>query len=55
MDKYRVIIDENNAVLSFPPIINGNHTTVKNSTKDFFIDVTDGILELVNVVFYSFV
>ena len=40
MDKYPVIIDENNAVLSFPPIINGNHTTVKKSTTDFFIDVT---------------
>ena len=40
VEKYPVIIDGNDAVLSFPPIINGNHTTVKNSTKDFFIDVT---------------
>ena len=40
MKNYPLIIDQNNSVLSFPPIINGNHTTVKSSTKDFFIDVT---------------
>ena len=40
MNRFPMIIDQNNSVLSFPPIINGNHTTVKNSTKDFFIDVT---------------
>ncbi|MGY8644584.1 MAG: phenylalanine--tRNA ligase subunit beta [Candidatus Poseidoniales archaeon] len=40
MDKYPVIIDSNNKVLSFPPIINGDHTTVTENTTDFFIDVT---------------
>ena len=40
MDTYPVIVDKNEAVLSFPPIINGNHTTVTSATKDFFIDVT---------------
>ncbi len=40
MKAYPVIMDSNDAVLSFPPIINGNHTTVTSSTKDFFIDVT---------------
>lgn len=40
MNSYPVIMDSNDAVLSFPPIINGNHTTVTSSTKDFFIDVT---------------
>jgi phenylalanyl-tRNA synthetase beta chain len=40
MTEYPVIVDGNNSVLSFPPIINGNHTTVNKSTKDFFIDVT---------------
>lgn len=40
MSTYPVIIDSSNAVLSFPPIINGNHTTVTSSTRDFFIDVT---------------
>ena len=39
-EKYPVIIDSNDDVLSFPPIINGNQTTVTASTKDFFIDVT---------------
>lgn len=40
MDKVPVIIDANDSVLSFPPIINGNHTTVTESTRDLFIDVT---------------
>ena len=39
-DKFPVIVDSEENILSFPPIINGNHTTVTSSTKDFFIDVT---------------
>ena len=39
-DKFPVIVDSNDSILSFPPIINGNHTTVNNQTRDFFIDVT---------------
>ena len=40
LDKFPVIIDSEQRVLSFPPIINGDHTTVTEQTKDFFIDVT---------------
>ena len=40
MESYPLIVDANEDVLSFPPIINGNHTTVTNKTRDFFIDVT---------------
>jgi phenylalanyl-tRNA synthetase beta chain len=39
-DKFPVILDAAGDVLSFPPIINGAHTTVTESTTDFFIDVT---------------
>ncbi len=39
-EKFPLIIDSKNSVLSFPPIINGEHTTVSTKTKDFFIDVT---------------
>ena len=39
-NKFPVIIDSKDNILSFPPIINGNQTTVNASTKDFFIDVT---------------
>lgn len=39
-EKFPLIIDSNNSILSFPPIINGDHTTVNTTTKDFFIDVT---------------
>lgn len=40
LDEYPVIIDSKDRVLSFPPIINGSHTTVHQGTTDFFIDVT---------------
>lgn len=40
MDKVPIIYDSNDAVLSFPPIINGDHTTVTTDTRDLFIDVT---------------
>lgn len=39
-DAYPLILDANDDVLSFPPIINGDHTTVTHTTRDFFIDVT---------------
>lgn len=39
-DKFPIITDANEQILSFPPIINGNHTAVTGETKDFFIDVT---------------
>ncbi len=38
--KYPIIVDSNNQVLSFPPIINGTLTEVDTSTTDVFIDVT---------------
>ncbi len=40
IETYPIILDSNNEVISFPPIINGNHTTVSEDTNDFFIDVT---------------
>jgi len=39
-DKHPLIVDKNNNVLSYPPIINGNLTEVTPFTKDLFIDVT---------------
>ncbi len=51
---YPVILDANNEVLSFPPIINGRLTTVTTETKNLFIDVTgtdqntiNGVLNIV--------
>lgn len=40
MESYPIIKDANGNVLSFPPIINGTLTTVTESTKELFIDVT---------------
>ncbi len=38
--RYPIIMDANNEVLSFPPIINGTLTTVTEDTKDIFLDLT---------------
>jgi phenylalanyl-tRNA synthetase beta chain len=39
-DKYPLIIDSDNNVLSFPPIINAELTRVTEYTEDLFIEVT---------------
>jgi len=39
-DKHPLIVDSNNNVLSYPPIINGSLTEVTPFTTDLFIDVT---------------
>ena len=39
-DRYPVIVDSNDSVLSFPPIINNQLTEVDQGTEDIFIDVT---------------
>lgn len=39
-EKYPIIVDSNDQVLSFPPIINNQLTEVEPGTTDVFIDVT---------------
>ena len=39
-DRYPVILDRNGNVLSFPPVINGVLTAVREDTTDLFIDIT---------------
>ena len=39
-DRYPLIVDADDNVLSFPPIINGELTRVEHDTSDLFIDVT---------------
>lgn len=48
VDKYPLIVDKNNNVLSFPPIINGSLTEVTPYTRDLFIDVTGTDLKAIN-------
>jgi phenylalanyl-tRNA synthetase beta chain len=38
--RWPLLVDKNNEVLSFPPIINGELTVVKEGTRNIFIDVT---------------
>ncbi len=46
--KYPVLMDSENNVLSFPPIINGALTTVTENTKDIFVDVTGSDFKAIN-------
>ena len=46
---YPIIFDKNNEVLSFPPIINGELTTVTDETKNLFLDLTGTDFKAVNL------
>ena len=46
---YPIIFDDNNEVLSFPPIINGVLTTVTDETKNLFLDLTGTDFNAVNL------
>ncbi|MHA1410192.1 MAG: phenylalanine--tRNA ligase subunit beta, partial [Candidatus Odinarchaeia archaeon] len=59
-EKYPIILDKNNEVLSFPPIINGVLTQVNEETKDLFLDITGTTetniimaLNILSTVFYD--
>ena len=47
-DRYPIIKDANNQVLSFPPIINGDLTRLDAKTTNLFIDVTGTDLDAVS-------
>ncbi len=51
---YPVIVDRENNVLSFPPIINGTLTEINEKTKNIFIDVTGNdlftVLNTLNII-----
>ncbi len=46
---YPIIFDKNDDVLSFPPIINGELTTVTDDTKNLFIDMTGTDFNAINL------
>ena len=48
--EYPIIVDSNDQVLSFPPIINNQLTEVTSGTEDIFIDVTGKDRETVQTV-----
>ena len=52
--RYPIIVDKNENVLSFPPIINGQLTAVTEETKNIFIDVTGieekAVLHAMNII-----
>ncbi len=55
-DRYPLIVDAKDQVLSFPPIINGELTSVTEDTEELFIDVTglDGmVFKALNIVVTS--
>ena len=52
---YPVLYDSKNTVLSLPPIINGDHSKIKLSTKNIFIECTATDLTKANVVLNTIV
>lgn len=46
---YPIIFDANDEVLSFPPIINGELTTVTDETKNLFLDLTGTDFKAINL------
>ena len=59
-DKWPVIVDKNDEVLSFPPVINGKLTEVTEDTENIFIDVTgtdqrsvDHALSIISTLFWE--
>jgi len=46
--RYPIIVDREGRVLSFPPIINGELTAVKEGTTDLFIDITGTDMKALN-------
>ncbi|HEY0087890.1 MAG TPA: phenylalanine--tRNA ligase subunit beta, partial [Candidatus Lokiarchaeia archaeon] len=46
---YPVLLDNKNNIISFPPIINGQLTTVTDETKNLFLDLTGTDFKSVNL------
>ncbi len=46
---YPIIFDNNDEVLSFPPVINGIMTTVTDDTKNLFLDLTGTDFKAINL------
>jgi phenylalanyl-tRNA synthetase beta chain len=46
--KFPIIVDRDDKVLSFPPVINGTTTQITESTRNLFIDVTGTSLASIN-------
>ncbi|TFG02330.1 MAG: phenylalanine--tRNA ligase subunit beta [Promethearchaeota archaeon] len=46
---YPVLLDNNDDVISFPPVINGILTTVTDETKNLFLDLTGTDFNAVNI------
>jgi phenylalanyl-tRNA synthetase beta chain len=52
---YPVVMDSNGVVCSLPPIINGEHSKIKLSTKNVLIECTATDLTKANVVLNTIV
>jgi len=57
-DKYPIILDKNNNILSMPPIINGELTKLTEDTKNILVDVTGidekAVNQTLNIICSSF-
>lgn len=57
-EKYPLILDKDDNVLSMPPIINGELTKIKEDTKNIIVDVTGtderAVNQALNIICSSF-
>ena len=57
-DKYPLILDKNDNILSMPPIINGELTKLKEDTRNIIVDVTGtderAVYQALNIICSSF-
>ena len=57
-DKYPLILDKDNQVLSMPPIINGELTKIDENVKNIIVDVTGtderAVNQCLNIICSSF-
>ncbi|MCX8178650.1 MAG: phenylalanine--tRNA ligase subunit beta [Candidatus Aenigmarchaeota archaeon] len=58
VEDYPVIVDAVDRIISFPPIINSEHTKINETTKNIFVDITamdvKAAMEVLNIIATNF-
>jgi phenylalanyl-tRNA synthetase beta chain len=52
---YPVVLDANNTVLSLPPLINSDHSKIKLTTKNIFVEITGIDQTKMNIALNTFI
>ena len=52
---FPIITDSQNTVLSLPPLINGDHSKIRLTTKNIFVEITATDLTKANIALNTFI